>query len=54
MLAVTGYSLAATFVILKVFDVMSGFGLRANGEEESLGLDLSHHGERAYVADGAD
>ena len=54
VLAVTGYSLAATFVILKVLDVMPGFGLRANGEEENLGLDLSHHGERAYVADGAD
>ena len=54
VLAVTGYSLAATFVILKVLDAMPGFGLRANGEEENLGLDLSHHGERAYVADGAD
>ena len=54
MLAVTGYSLAATFVMLKVLDAVPGFGLRANGEEENLGLDLSHHGERAYVADGAD
>lgn len=54
VLAVTGYSLAATFVILKVLDAAPGFGLRANGEEENLGLDLSHHGERAYVADGAD
>jgi Amt family ammonium transporter len=36
----------ATFIILKVVDAT--VGLRVDQEDESLGLDLSQHGERAY------
>jgi ammonium transporter, Amt family len=39
-------SAAGTFVILKL--VGAFVGLRVDAEEESLGLDLSQHGERAY------
>jgi Amt family ammonium transporter len=35
-----------TFVILKIVDAL--IGLRVDQEEESLGLDLSQHGESAY------
>lgn len=35
-----------TFVILKVVDAVTS--LRVDQEEESVGLDLSQHGERAY------
>ncbi len=41
-----GYSLIATFVILRVLDLV--FGLRVSEEEEKIGLDMSQHGERAY------
>jgi ammonium transporter, Amt family len=44
------YSLIATFVILRVLDLV--FGLRVSEEEEKLGLDLSQHGERAYALQG--
>ena len=37
---------AATFVIFKIVDAL--IGLRVDPEEESLGLDLSQHGESAY------
>ena len=36
----------ATFIILKIVDAV--VGLRVDAEEESLGLDLSQHDERAY------
>jgi Amt family ammonium transporter len=36
----------ATFIILKLVD--AAVGLRVDQEDESLGLDLSQHGERAY------
>ncbi|MDB6034481.1 MAG: ammonium transporter [Verrucomicrobiales bacterium] len=36
----------ATFIILKVVDAL--FGLRVPEEEETLGLDLTQHGEKAY------
>ena len=45
-----GYSLVATLVILRVLDAV--FGLRVSEEEEKMGLDLSQHGERAYVFQG--
>jgi Amt family ammonium transporter len=35
-----------TFVIVKIVDAV--IGLRVDQEEESVGLDLSQHGERAY------
>jgi ammonium transporter, Amt family len=37
---------AATFFIVKLVDAT--VGLRVDAEDESLGLDLSQHGERAY------
>jgi Amt family ammonium transporter len=36
----------ATFVILKVVNAL--VGLRVSEEDETLGLDLSQHGESAY------
>ncbi len=47
--AVWGYSFVVTFAILKVLDVT--LGLRVSEDEERLGLDVSQHGERAYVFD---
>jgi Amt family ammonium transporter len=37
---------AGTFIILKILDAV--IGLRVDQEEESMGLDLSQHGESAY------
>jgi Amt family ammonium transporter len=37
----------ATFVILKVLDVV--MGLRVSQREEIQGLDLSQHGEEGYI-----
>jgi Amt family ammonium transporter len=48
--ATAGYSFVMTFIILKVLDVV--MGLRVKEEEEVLGLDVSQHGERAYLLDG--
>jgi Amt family ammonium transporter len=39
-------SAVGTFIILKIVNAIAG--LRVDQEEESLGLDLSQHGERAY------
>lgn len=44
--AVALFSVVGTFMILKVTDGMTG--LRIAPEEESTGLDLSQHNERAY------
>lgn len=52
--AVIVYAGLVTAVILKVLDVIPGLGLRATNQEEDSGLDISFHGERGYVADGAD
>ena len=50
-IAVTmGYSFGVTMVILKVLDVT--MGLRVSEEDEMAGLDVSLHGERAYLLDG--
>jgi Amt family ammonium transporter len=54
IVATMGYSFIATFIILKILDIIPGLGLRADEADESAGLDISHHGERAYVSDGAD
>lgn len=43
-----------TFIILKILEVIPGLGLRVISEQEDLGLDITLHGERGYVADGAD
>ena len=48
------YSFVVTLVILKVLDLIPGLGIRVSDEDEDIGLDLSAHGERAFVSDGAD
>ncbi len=45
------YSGAASFVLLKLVGVI--FPLRASAADESLGLDMSMHGEEAYVQAGS-
>jgi Amt family ammonium transporter len=40
------YCAVATFIILKVLDVI--IGLRVNEEQETEGLDLALHDERGY------
>jgi Amt family ammonium transporter len=54
VLATIGYSFVATFVILKVLDLIPGLGLRVSEKDEGQGLDIASHGERASVDDGAD
>ena len=44
--ATIAYAVVATFIIVKVVDVI--LGIRVNTESEELGLDLSVHGEAAY------
>ena len=41
------YTGIVSFIILKVLDGV--IGLRVTEDEESEGLDLSHHGERGYI-----
>ena len=53
-LSTIAYSFVVTFIILKILDVIPGLGLRADVADEVAGLDVSLHGERAYVGDGAD
>ena len=54
VISTMAYSFIVTLVILKILDIIPGLGLRAEESDESTGLDISHHGERAYVSDGAD
>ena len=50
--AVVGpYSFIVTFAILKILDMT--IGIRVNEEDEIAGLDVSQHGERAYVFGGS-
>jgi len=46
VLATIGYAVVATFVIVKVVDVI--LGIRVPKHEEEVGLDLALHGEVAY------
>ena len=48
------YSLVVTLAILFVLDKIPGLGLRVSETEEDNGLDISAHGERAFIRDGAD
>ncbi len=48
------YSGIVTFIILFVLDKIPGLGLRISERDEDIGIDISAHGERGYVADGAD
>ena len=52
--ATVGYSFGVTIVILMILDKVPGLGLRASESDEDNGLDISLHGERGYVGDGAD
>lgn len=52
--ATIAYSFTVTLIILKVLDIIPGLGLRVTENNEDQGLDLSSHGERAFVSDGAD
>ncbi len=54
VLATGAYSFVVTVVILKVLDIVPGLGIRVSENDEAQGLDLSAHGERAFVRDGAD
>jgi len=54
ILATFAYSAVATFIILKILDVIPGLGLQESEEIELGGLDVNIHGERGYIADGAD
>ena len=46
VLAVGAFTAVATFIILKIIDVI--IGLRVTQDEEQEGLDVSQHGEKAY------
>ncbi len=48
------YSGVVSFIILFVLDKIPGLGLRIPEGEEDIGIDITAHGERGYVADGAD
>jgi Amt family ammonium transporter len=48
------YSLLVTLVILYVLDKIPGLGLRVEDRGEDDGLDISAHGERGFIRDGAD
>ena len=54
VVATMAYSFVVTLVILKVLDLIPGLGIRVSNDDEDIGLDLSAHGERAFVSDGAD
>jgi Amt family ammonium transporter len=43
--------IVVTFAILKVLDLT--IGIRVNDEDEVAGLDVSQHGERAYIFGGS-
>lgn len=47
VLATTGYSFIATYLIYKLVDIV--IGVRAEEKEEIIGLDLSEHHEGAYT-----
>ncbi|HZP57036.1 MAG TPA: ammonium transporter [Dehalococcoidia bacterium] len=51
VLAVAPYSFVMTFAILKVLDLV--FGIRVSEDDEVAGLDVSQHGERAYIFGGS-
>ena len=46
VVATIAYAVVATFVIVKVVDLI--LGMRVTSESEEMGLDLSVHGEAAY------
>jgi Amt family ammonium transporter len=46
VVVVWGFAFGVTWVLGKIVDVT--IGLRVNATEETVGLDISQHGERAY------
>jgi len=54
VIATIVYSLVVTLIILKLLDIIPGLGLRVSDRDEDEGLDISAHGERGVVSDGAD
>jgi Amt family ammonium transporter len=54
VIATAGYSFIVTLGILFVLDKIPGLGLRVTTLDEDQGLDISLHGERGSVRDGAD
>lgn len=54
VMATLVYSGIVSFIILFVLDKIPGLGLRISEADEDVGIDISAHGERGYVADGAD
>ena len=48
------YSFVVTFAILFILNKIPGLSLRSTESDENSGLDLSTHGEQAFVGDGAD
>lgn len=48
------YSFVVSFAILFILNKIPGLSLRATEADENSGLDLSTHGEQAFVRDGAD
>ena len=46
IVTVWAFAFGASWVIAKVIDML--FGLRVSPAEETVGLDISQHGERAY------
>ena len=54
VVATLAYSGIVSFIILFILDKIPGLGLRISESEEDIGIDIAEHGERGYVADGAD
>jgi Amt family ammonium transporter len=52
ILATIIYGFIVSAIILKVLDL--AMGLRVSENAEDIGTDITSHGERGYVADGAD
>ena len=49
--AALAWALGITALIIKVMDLVWPGGIRVTPKEEEVGLDLSQHGERAYVSE---
>jgi Amt family ammonium transporter len=47
VLATIAFTAVATYIILKVVDVL--LGLRVSDEQETEGLDINQHDERGYI-----
>lgn len=54
VVATLAYSGIVSFIILFILDKIPGLGLRISESDEDVGIDISAHGERGLVADGAD